>query len=338
MKRPTRAANTGFTFRFLMRCVVPVTVLISCTPSSVGGDPIAACDEYERAFFESPELDDAGAAVVEALGDQRISDLQDQLIALETELNQKYPSWGEMVLAGDTDAIENRFGTVGLGNIQEFSNTFRRLNEAIRAECAALTRVEGNSEEAPATSDSSVVAPTVTTTSTVPTPALFLLDPPMLWGFCYEMDLPICSTEAYRQSTLKLEYRLPPPNGIPKSSNRDENFWNALTKMERNDYLYVTLWDWAAKLGVSGGVQSLDQAQIKGEYEYMLEWAVWFVNVLNSGSQPVAVLESMRAELGKYDDPQWLIDYRINMVRWVALPALAPQYISEVDEVIVNRS
>ena len=315
-----------------------MTVLMSCTPSSVGNDPVAACDEYERAFLESPELDDAGATVVEALGDQAISDLQDQLIALEAELNQKYPGWGELVLAGDTDAIEDRFGTVGRGNIQEFSDIFRRLNEAIRVECAALRRVEANLEEAPATTDSSMVAPIVASTTTVPTPALFLLDPPMLWGFCYEMDLPICSTEAHRQSTLKLGYRLPPPSGIPLSSNRDENYWTALTKTERNDYLYVTLWDWAARLGVSGGVQSLDQAQIKSEYEYVLELAVWFVNALSGGSPPVAVLESMRAELGKYDDPQWLIDYRINMVRWVALPALGPQYISEVDEVIVDRS
>jgi hypothetical protein len=315
-------------------------VIAACSTTEIESDSRSACAEYSRAFQEDQELDNAGANVVMALDNPRITDIQNRLFRQEESLNNKYPGWGELILAADSTSIEQRFGSVGSQEIEQFADTFRELHEAITAECDSLPPVATSSKNSPTaggrTSETS--AGNMTTPSTSMAPALFLLDPPMLWGFCYAMDLPVCSTDAHRQSTLKLGYRLPPPDGIPLSTNRDENFWMALSKTEKNDYLSVTLWDWAARLGVSGGNQSLDESQIEAEYNYMLEWSVWFVNALSSGAEPTAVLEQMRNGLTELDDMQWLVDYRINMVRWVALPALGPQFISEVDEVIVDRS
>lgn len=132
-------------------------------------------------------------------------------------------------------------------------------------------------------------------------------------------------------------YRIPSPEGLPSSFNRNTSMWTSLTERQKNDYLTTTLWNFAAKLGVVDGAQTRDDSQISAEYTYMLELTNWIVKNLKAGFAPVPILDEMRSQMRSKGDQDRLIDWRINAAIHVALPVIAPEYITLVDRVIQYR-
>jgi hypothetical protein len=162
----------------------------------------------------------------------------------------------------------------------------------------------------------------------------FELEDPINIEVCYDMAAPICSSAWYRDDQLAMGYHYPPAGGVPSSWNRDVNHWAALSERQRNDYLTTALWNFVARLGISGGVQKAPPEQISAEYEYALSNTNWLVDSLRAGENIVDLLESIRADERKLGSQEWLIDWRINAAIWVALPAIAPEFIPVVDSAV----
>lgn len=143
-----------------------------------------------------------------------------------------------------------------------------------------------------------------------------------------------CKQKSLQESQLELGYHLPPLEGIPSSWNRDVDFWKSLNETQKNDYLSTSLWNFVAKLGVSGGVQSLTRDEILNEYQYALSNTQWLVESVNLGANPIQLLETIREQERNLAVQEWLIDWRINASIWVALPAIAPELIPKFDGII----
>ena len=186
------------------------------------------------------------------------------------------------------------------------------------------------------TSQNTAIVNSVQTTvnQTQPKSQKFQLSLPINIEFCYEMALPICKSVAQRDNNLKLGYRNPPLEGIPSSWNRDTNYWLSLTSNQKNDYLSTALWNFVARLGVSAGVQKLSQAEISSEYQYVITGTKWMIDSLKAGAEPTEILEQFRADERQYGNQEWLIDWRINACIWVAMPAIAPEYLSTFDSAV----
>ena len=129
-----------------------------------------------------------------------------------------------------------------------------------------------------------------------------------------------------------------PPGAIPSSWNRNVDFWQLLNETEKNDYLSTALWNFVARLGISGGVQSVTQDVISSEYQYALSNTNWLVESVNAGINPIQILETLRDEERKTGSQEWLIDWRINACIWVALPAIAPELIPIFDNIVIYNS
>ena len=152
------------------------------------------------------------------------------------------------------------------------------------------------------------------------------------------MALPICKTVAQQDMNLNLGYQNPPLKGIPSSWNRDVAFWQSLSSREKNDYLSTALWNFVARLGIAGGVQKLSNADISAEYQYAITNTDWIVESLKAGANPVSILEQFRIDERKSGVQEWVIDWRINACVWVALPAIAPEYVSIIDNLIAYNN
>lgn len=183
--------------------------------------------------------------------------------------------------------------------------------------------------------------PSTHTSVTSTANSFFLIDRPFPVDDCYKTDRPLCytgfPTAALAAYMAGMGYRNPPPEGLPSSFNRDASMWTSLTERQKNDYLTTTLWNFAAKLGIVDGVQTLDHSQISAEYTYMLDLTNWIVKNLKASFAPVSILDEMRNQMRSRGDQDWLIDWRINAAIHVALPAIAPEYITLVDRVIQYR-
>lgn len=170
--------------------------------------------------------------------------------------------------------------------------------------------------------------------------SFFLIDRPFPVDVCIKTDRPLCYTglpPVFTEGLVKMGYRIPSPEGLPSSFNRNTSMWTSLTERQKNDYLTTTLWNFAAKLGVVDGAQTRDDSQISAEYTYMLELTNWIVKNLKAGFAPVPILDEMRSQMRSKGDQDRLIDWRINAAIHVALPVIAPEYITLVDRVIQYR-
>lgn len=183
--------------------------------------------------------------------------------------------------------------------------------------------------------DTTTVTSVQTTVDQSPiTTRKFQLSSPINIEFCYDMALPICRTVAQRDNNQKLGYHNPPLEGIPSSWNRDTDYWLSLTSKQKNDYLSTALWNFVARLGVSAGMQKLSNAEISSEYQYVITGTNWMIDSLKAGASPIEILEQFRADEREYGNQEWLIDWRINACIWVAMPAIAPEYLSILDNAV----
>lgn len=169
------------------------------------------------------------------------------------------------------------------------------------------------------------------------TATFFEIDRPFEVGFCAgDSDPPpVCNTPDMMLQLSALGYRTSGP--LPDPENRDEAYWATISPLEKNDYLNVRLWNLAARMGVSGGIQSMTEAEIQEEFDYMKTSTLIFVENIRSGEDIVGQLNLFRDENINSGAPEWLADWRLNGVIFYALPAIAPDLISEVDAVIVYR-
>lgn len=162
----------------------------------------------------------------------------------------------------------------------------------------------------------------------------FELSKPINIEFCYDMVNEVCKQVSLRNSQLEMGYHLPPMEGVPSSWNRDVDFWKSLNETQKNDYLSTSLWNFVARLGIAGGVQSLTRDEILSEYQYAQSNTQWLVEGINLGANPIQLLDTIREEERKQGIQEWLIDWRINASIWVALPAVAPELIPTFDNII----
>ena len=310
-------------------------VTVSCSdPRSEVLDAATACADYVRAYKEESDLDPFAEAVIEALDDQSLTAASAELGPKLEEIEKRFPGISELTIGGtNKEEIVTRFGPSGLAAVREYVDAFKSVDELLRAKCEAVSALSLDSDSVA----NSTSQPVTTAPPNEPINSVFLLDRPIQMEFCYQMDMDICRSDSFRRTQIDLGYRLIPDSGLPSAENRSEAFWKSLSPKEQDEYLRVALWNFAARLGVSGGKQSLSNQQIKDEYSYMKEWAAWMVNNLSQGKSPVVILETARKSLRENGDADWLIDWRINAMAYIALPAIAPDFIDEVDDVIVYK-
>lgn len=169
------------------------------------------------------------------------------------------------------------------------------------------------------------------------TSTFFEIDRPYMVGFCAgdSNPPPVCNTPEMMRQMTALGYRTSGP--LPDPENRDPSYWASLSPLQKNDYLNVRLWNLAARMGVSGGTQSMTEAEIQAEFDYMRSSALTFVENIRSGADVVGELTLFRDENLNSGAPEWLADWRLNGVIFYTLPAIAPDLISKVDAVIIYR-
>ena len=207
--------------------------------------------------------------------------------------------------------------------------------------CTTSSSIDTASVDTTETSSSDLPEMPTGTVENSPTTAFprefFELDKPINIEMCYDMVLDLCKQVWYRNDQLALGYHFP-PGAIPSSWNRNVDFWQLLNETEKNDYLSTALWNFVARLGISGGVQSVTQDVISSEYQYALSNTNWLVESVNAGINPIQILETLRDEERKTGSQEWLIDWRINACIWVALPAIAPELIPIFDNIVIYNS
>jgi len=140
------------------------------------------------------------------------------------------------------------------------------------------------------------------------------------------------------RSMLRLGYRLAPLGGIPLASNRNPSYWKKISERKKNEYLTITLWNFVTKLGVQGAKQYRTNAQILEDYKYIKSLTVWYKKEIERGVPIVKTLEYLQTLLRQSAYEEWLIDWFINGVIYVALPAIAPSLITRTDNSITYRN
>jgi hypothetical protein len=293
---------------------------------------LTACENYLTAFEVEDNLDPSGEAVVRALDIPEITKQSADLNAMFEEIQKRHPEapWDKMIsgeISGTSDLLDSNLKT----EMQEYGRDFGALDTAIRGACAI--RSESTTSYPPTKSAQQSDPP-----STNRKPSLIMLDRPINIDVCNDMAVEFCFSDAFRKGFLRLGYRLPPNDGIPTSANRTESYWRDLSPSKRDQYLSVALWNFIARIGVNRGEQVWTSQEIEDNYQYTKELAVWFVEGVRKTDDPARLIEIMQKEFEKDQITDWVSDWYVNAVIFVALPAMAPDLIDEVDSVIVYRN
>jgi hypothetical protein len=165
----------------------------------------------------------------------------------------------------------------------------------------------------------------------------FYVPAPIQMSLCYDQKDGICDQDWFLRGQIQIGYRLPPREGILAPENRNESDWLSLTPSQRNTYLSVALWNFVARMRLTtdGKTSKLPSPEIiQGDYDNVIEVTKWMVQWLDRGISPVALLEKIQSNYVDQGFPKMAADWLTNAVSLVALPAIAPSYISEVDAVI----
>jgi hypothetical protein len=165
----------------------------------------------------------------------------------------------------------------------------------------------------------------------------FYISAPIQMSLCYDQKDGICNQDWFLRGQIQIGYRIPPREGILAPENRNESDWLSLTPSQRDTYLRVALWNFVGRMGLTtdGKTSKLPSPEIiQGNYDYVIDVTKWMIQYLDQGVSPVALLEKIQSGFIENGYPKVAADWMTNAVVLVALPAMAPSYISEVDAVI----